>query len=455
MKKKVVFLVIILLLILGMCGFIFWNNMVTSVITLDINPSIKINLTRNDKVKSIVALNDDAKEIITNNLKGKTLNDTLKLITDNLVEKGYVENGNVAIILHSEGNIKNANIESILKEVFAEQEITIELIVIENITKEDEELAKKYDISPAKAAYISSIIEDNSNIEIEAIKDKSVSEIKETKERGVFCDKDYFLEGDWCYREVDRKPASSGKVCPKGYYEYKDKCYEETRPEETSKLVCSDEFKLQGDKCVRTTTVQAVATSYTCSQGEIKTKLEVGESVKGAGDANDPVCVDPSSKTRPVSPCKLPAGDSTERMSYGGKCYWHRAPVIAEGCPGKIQVNGACWDDASNVYVCPNSGKQRDKNDYCYTILKNVKPVASGYKCDDGMTLNGTKCIKEEIEDATYEKTCPSGYTLVDNDRCINISKTSNKENGLICDIENSRLRGNECIIYEMIEASK
>ena len=42
-----------LLLLIEICGFIIWNNRIVSTITLDINPSIEINLTINEKVKSI------------------------------------------------------------------------------------------------------------------------------------------------------------------------------------------------------------------------------------------------------------------------------------------------------------------------------------------------------------------------------------------------------------------
>lgn len=456
MKKNIIISVIVcFIIVIGFIGFIFWNNKIVSIITLDINPSVKINLTRNEKVKSIEALNDDAKDIISNNLKGKSLDDTLKLITNNLVDKGYVEDGNVAILLYSNGNIKNEDIESKIKDIFNDKEMAADIIIVDNITKKDEEIAKKYNISPAKASYINSIKEDNDNIDIDSIKDKSVDEIRETKETGRYCDKDYFLEGDWCLKEIDRVTASNGDVCPRGYLEYEGKCYEETGIEETGNLLCRDGFKLEGEECIKKTSVNAVVTGYTCSKGEVRTKGEVGQTVKGAGDANDPVCVDPSSKTHPVSPCQLPASDPTERMSYGGKCYWHRAPVIASGCPGKVQVNGFCWDEAVNVYLCPNGNNNiiRNQDDYCYTILKNIKPTPSSYKCDDGMTLNGNKCIGEEKEEAMPERFCQNGYTLVNNDRCINYKNITNKENGLICNQENARLKGNICVIYEIIEA--
>ena len=108
MKKKIIIPIGIVALFLVIGFIIFDNNKIVSTITLDINPSIEINLTRNEKVKSVVALNEDAKEIVNGNLKGKSIDDTLKQITDNLIEKGYVaEENSLEIILYSEGDISN------------------------------------------------------------------------------------------------------------------------------------------------------------------------------------------------------------------------------------------------------------------------------------------------------------------------------------------------------------
>ena len=113
MKKKIIIPIILcLVLVIGITGFIIWNNRIVSTITLDINPSIEINLDRNENVKSIVALNDDAMEIINSNIKGKTLEETIDTIVDNLIDKGYVkENDTIEIILYSEGKISNNDIK--------------------------------------------------------------------------------------------------------------------------------------------------------------------------------------------------------------------------------------------------------------------------------------------------------------------------------------------------------
>ena len=219
MKKKIIIpIAVCLLLVIGIIGLILYNNRTVSTITLDINPSIEINLTRNDKVKRVVALNDDAKDIISNDLSGKTLDDTLRLITDNLIEKGYAnEDELLEVILYTDGKLSNKQIEGKLSKTLKDKKIDSDIIIVEKVTKEDEELAKKYNISPAKVSYIKSITQDNENINLDSLADKAVEELKETKETGNYCDQGYTLEGGWCLKEKKRVSATSGEVCPNGH----------------------------------------------------------------------------------------------------------------------------------------------------------------------------------------------------------------------------------------------
>ena len=49
-------------------------------LSMDINPSIEINLNRNDRVNSMVALNNEAKDIISDDLNGKTIDEAFNII---------------------------------------------------------------------------------------------------------------------------------------------------------------------------------------------------------------------------------------------------------------------------------------------------------------------------------------------------------------------------------------
>lgn len=456
MKKKIIIPIGIVALFLVIGFIIFDNNKIVSTITLDINPSVQINLTKNKKVKNVMGLNDDAKDILDDNYKGKSLDDSFEILISNLIEKGYVDNeNNLDVILHVDGKITNKMVSEQIEYEFGKKGIHTEIVIIESVIKEDEELAKKYNVSPAKIAYVKSIIQDNDNITLENLVNDSVSELKETKETGKYCDEGYTLEGDFCLKEIKRVSASKGGVCPRNYLEYEGKCYEETGMIDSNEFYCNEEFNLENDKCIREITENAIPKKYSCTSGISKTRVEAGLTSADAGDANDVVCVDYSNATHPVSPCET--HDGTEYTMSGGVCYWHRAGILNGSCPGKVLVNGACWDNASNILICEGyrDGKQySSRSEFCEGSIKYNNPVVSEYKCENqNAKLTGNKCIIEEVEDAHVKWTCQSGYTLVNNDRCINYNKTAQKENGFVCEGKNTRLKGNQCITYEMIEA--
>ena len=431
MKKKIIIPIGIVALFLVIGFIIFDNNKIVSTITLDINPSIEINLTRNEKVKSVVALNEDAKEIVNGNLKGKSIDDTLKQITDNLIEKGYVAEENyVEIILYSEGDISNKELETKLKETLEKEKIDSNITTIEKVSKEDEELAKKYDVSPAKISYIKSIIKDNENINIEDLSNKSVNELNETKATGRYCDKGYTLEGDWCLKEKERISATSGEVCPRGYAEHEGKCYEETMAIESKNYICNEGFKLVDNKCVMNEVTDAFGK---CNSGDYDNGYCVRKELIGNAEEY----------------CRLtPATD----ILMDHKCYGPK-PTINGGClNGDKLMNGGCVDMNSyyeSDYRCKSGDLESDNK--CY---KTIKSSPDSYYCEENAKLEGTKCIINRIEDLRKEMTCPNGTIPIDDgSRCLNLNKTVAKESGFICEGENSRLKGNMCVIYEMIEA--
>ncbi len=259
MNKKIIILTIVCtILVILITGFILFNNRVVSKITIDINPSIEIGLNKDNKVVKAKALNKDAKDIVAD-VKGKNLDDALDTVTNNVIEKGYVKEKEVTLLINSSGNINNNEIKNMIEKDFTEKQINPEVIVIENISKEDIKTAKKYDITPAKASYINSI--NNANVEV--LTDKTVEELKETKETGYYCDKGYNLEGGNCVKEIQREKALNGDRCPSSYGDYDGTCYAEATPIITDRLICGDDFTLKDGKCIRTEILNAEV-EYSC-----------------------------------------------------------------------------------------------------------------------------------------------------------------------------------------------
>ncbi|MBR3660903.1 MAG: hypothetical protein IKN63_03255 [Bacilli bacterium] len=437
MKKKIIIsIVACLFLIIGIIGFLIWNNVLISTITLDINPSIEIKLDRKGNVKSVIALNDDAKEIIDNKFEGKSLNELLYDIVSKVIDKGYIENDHVVILLHSKRYNQEEQVGVEIEKLFNERHIDVDVIVIQNITKDDEKLAKKYNISLAKASYINSILKENSNINEDDLVYKSVNDLDETKNTGNYCPDGYNLEGSMCFKEKERIAATKGEVCPRGYMDYNGICYEETVGVEGEESVCREEFELKDGSCIKTSSYRPIGN---CSSGVLNNDEEI--------------CVEKEFVLIGEEYCRDPG-----RTLYEHKCLATK-PSINGGClNGDMYYNGKCVNTRDDYYVsewkCPDGTyNMRDDGDEskCYQDKKTTRPT---YDCDDGFVLENNMCVRTEINKPETEMLCPSGYTKVDFNRCINMNHTKNFETGFVCDIENARVVNDKCVIYEVIEAN-
>ena len=183
-EKKIIIIIltVFVLSILGISGFLIYDNKrIVSTLILDINPSIKITLNKKDKVLSAVPLNDDAKKIVSNDLKGKKLDNAIEIITNNVIKQGFVEEEKIVVLVNTTGKIESNNVEKIVKNKFENKDIECD-IIIQKTNNESVENAKKYNISESKAAFIEEIIENNNDLNFEDLKDKSIKELEKIKE---------------------------------------------------------------------------------------------------------------------------------------------------------------------------------------------------------------------------------------------------------------------------------
>ena len=145
---------------------------------MDINPSIKVNVNKENKVIDVIALNEDAKKIISDDLKEKDINYVIEKLTNNLFNNDYFKE-DATIIMNVEGNISSDEIKNVIKDTLKKD--NIEVSIIEPvITESSKKVAEDLGITEAKASYLEEIISKNPSIKIEDIKDKSVKEIEET-----------------------------------------------------------------------------------------------------------------------------------------------------------------------------------------------------------------------------------------------------------------------------------
>lgn len=209
MKKKIVIIIgVVVVLLLGSVGvYLIINNNrnnnnivetpkekeeVVSTVILDINPSIKIELNKDNEVIKVTALNEDAKDLVNDSYKGINIKNAIKEITTKLYDKGYLK-GDTTILLNTTGIIKNEMIKELFSEELTLKKVKYEIIVPE-ITDSSKELAQKYQITESKATYLEEVIKSNPDLKIEDLVDKSINEIvKVVKEK-----------------EEDKKNSSSG-----------------------------------------------------------------------------------------------------------------------------------------------------------------------------------------------------------------------------------------------------
>ena len=152
-----------------------FDDKIVSTITIDINPSFKLELNKDNKAINILSLNDDAENIEINDYKGKDFDKVFDNITKELIEKEYV-NEKADILLNIDGKIKEEDVKKVITDSFKSNNINAEIIV-PTITDSSKELAKKYNITESKAAYIEQIVKNNTKLKIEDIVENSVKDI--------------------------------------------------------------------------------------------------------------------------------------------------------------------------------------------------------------------------------------------------------------------------------------
>lgn len=141
----------------------------TSLVTLDINPSIQLQLDDDHKVVDAIAVNDDAKKVLQDmDLKQADANVALNALLGSLVKNGYLNANQNTVLLSVENDdeTKRTALEEELSQYIYTtlQNYSIEgAIYSQNIDIDDdiENLMKKYSISYGKANLIEDIMDDD------------------------------------------------------------------------------------------------------------------------------------------------------------------------------------------------------------------------------------------------------------------------------------------------------
>lgn len=162
-----------LVLVGGGGGYYYYsaNNAVASLVSLDVNPSIQLEVNKNEKVLSATPMNDDGAEILDGmNLKGTPADVAMYAIIGSLLQHGYVDElaNSILITVEDDDQARGAKLQ---QELTAQADAAlanaqVNGAVLAQTLQNSEELSQKaqeYGISTGKAALIQAIVEGSNN----------------------------------------------------------------------------------------------------------------------------------------------------------------------------------------------------------------------------------------------------------------------------------------------------
>ena len=180
-------------------GGVFYQqaNAVASVVSLDVNPSIELKVSRSEKVLLCAPLNDDAKTILADmgdgaDLKGAKLDVAVNAIVGSLVRNGYLSSISSAIMISVEDK-DTARAEKLQRELTdavdgvlqtSEAKASVLTQTLPQDTARDQQ-AQENNISTGKAALVNRVLAINPELQFDALAKLSVEELKDLAEAGA------------------------------------------------------------------------------------------------------------------------------------------------------------------------------------------------------------------------------------------------------------------------------
>ena len=182
------------------CGFsLNWQQTraVTSVISLDVNPSIELEINRRERVISCRPLNTDAEQVLADmnggaDLEGAKLSVAVNAVTGALVRAGYLDSISSAILISVEDRdqTRAARLQQELASVVdvVLQGISSDAAVLsQTVTKDTrlEQQARENNVSTGKAYLIRRAMELNGTLTFDGLAALTVEELRDLIEAGA------------------------------------------------------------------------------------------------------------------------------------------------------------------------------------------------------------------------------------------------------------------------------
>ena len=185
-------------LLLGGGGLLVQQaHAVTSVVSLDVNPSIELRVNSREKVVSCQALNQEAQAVLEDmdggrDLKGVKADVAVNAIVGSLVRCGYLDSLSSAILISVEDK-DQARAQRLQQELTGAVDGALaagdsQAAVLSQTVQQDKELekqAKANNISTGKAALVNRILALNNSLSFEELSRLSIGELKDLAETGA------------------------------------------------------------------------------------------------------------------------------------------------------------------------------------------------------------------------------------------------------------------------------
>ena len=186
------------LVLLGGGGIFYQQaHAVASVVSLDVNPSIELKVSKSEKVLVCTPLNEDAKAILADmgdgaDLKGAKLDVAVNAIVGSLVRNGYLDSISSAIMISVEDK-DTARAEKLQRELTSTVDGVLQTsaakaaVLTQTLTQDAgrEQQARENNISTGKAALVNHVLALNSALKFDALAKLSVEELKDLAEAGA------------------------------------------------------------------------------------------------------------------------------------------------------------------------------------------------------------------------------------------------------------------------------
>lgn len=199
-KKRWTTLAAACLAVMLLCGggvFYQQAHAVASVVSLDVNPSIELKVSRSEKVLVCTPLNEDAKAILADmgdgaDLKGAKLDVAVNAIVGSLVRNGYLDSISSAIMISVEDK-DTARAEKLQRELTSAVDGVLQTseakaaVLTQTLTQDAarEQQARENSISTGKAALVNRVLALNPALKFDALAKLSVEELKDLAEAGA------------------------------------------------------------------------------------------------------------------------------------------------------------------------------------------------------------------------------------------------------------------------------